>query len=274
MNCNDVDRAFSEGSGLPLQAQDHVKSCNCCQELIRALNMSVPVEPPSAASLCQIAEGIATNLRPVRAVAPARYFFGAFVVIFVCIVAFGVYRMGSFAIEVMTPLQTIAMLTALAISTGLLAYSLAHQMIPGSRHTIPPRFLPIGITIALTIAIVVLFQFQHERNFWGNGWACIRAGIPIGVLAAVPFWLVLRRGAVLSPSMTGAATGLLAGLVGTSVLEIHCPNLDAWHILVSHLGVAILCTLIGLVTGLTIEVIGGRLVHRSNKEYRTPSAPL
>ncbi len=72
----------------------------------------------------------------------------------------------------------------------------------------------------------------------------------------MPFWLVLRRGAVLSPSMTGAATGLLAGLVGTSVLEIHCPNLDAWHILVSHLGVAVLCALAGLIIGLATEVKG------------------
>ena len=130
-------------------------------------------------------------------------------------------------------------------------------MAPG-RSILP--YIVLG-AIALAIAIVILFQFQHERNFWGNAWACIRAGTPIGVLAAVPFWLVLRRGAILSPSMTGAATGLLAGLVGASVLEIHCPNLDAWHILVSHLGVAILCALAGLFTGLTAETIGGRSIH-------------
>jgi len=254
MNCNDVDRALSAESQLPPQAQDHVGSCNRCQELIRALDTPVPVDPPSPATLRKIAEGIATNLRPVRPVAPARYFFGAFVGIFVSIVVLGVYRMGAFAIAVMTPLQTAAILSALAISTGLLAHSLVHQMVPGSRHRIPPGPLPVGITISLTIAIVVLFQFQHERNFWANGWACIRAGIPIGVLAAAPFWLVLRRGAVLSPCMTGAATGLLAGLVGASVLEIHCPNLDAWHILVSHLGVAVLCALAGLVIGLATEL--------------------
>jgi hypothetical protein len=172
------------------------------------------------------------------------------------IVAFGVYRMGAFAIAAMTALQTTAILSALVIGTGLLAYSLVHQMVPGSQHEIAPRLLPVGITISLMIAIAVFFQFQHERNFWGNAWACIRAGTPIGVLAAVPFWLVLRRGAILSPTATGAATGLLAGLVGTSVLEIHCPNLDAWHILVSHLGVAILCALAGLVIGLAAEVKG------------------
>jgi hypothetical protein len=214
------------------------------------------MDPPSPATLRQIAEGLATNLRPVRPVAPARYFFVGFVGIFVAIVALGVYGMGAFAIAVMTPLQAAAILSALALSTGLLASSLVHQMVPGSRHRISPRLLPVGITISLTIAIAVLFQFQHERNFWGNAWSCIGAGTPVAVLSAVPFWLVLRRGAILSPSVAGAATGLLAGLVGASVLEIHCPNLGAWHILVSHLGVAMLCALAGFLIGLATEVKG------------------
>jgi hypothetical protein len=254
MTCKDVARALSEESRLPLPAQDHLRICNRCQELVRSLNSPVPVDSPSPATLRRMAEGMATNLRPVRPVAPAPYFFGAFVGIFVSIVALGVYRLGAFAIAVMTPLQSAAILSALAISTATLAYSLVHQMVPGTRHRIPPRLLTLAVTISLTIAIAALFQFQHERNFWGNAWACIRAGTPIGVLASVPFWLMLRRGAILSPSMTGAATGLLAGLVGTSVLEIHCPNLDAWHILASHLGVAILCSLAGLVIGLAAEI--------------------
>jgi hypothetical protein len=73
--------------------------------------------------------------------------------------------------------------------------------------------------------------------------------------------------------MTGTATGLLAGLVSTSVLEIHCPNLDAGHILVSHLGVAIMCALVGLVTGLTGEIIGARSVHSRNQEFRALTTP-
>jgi hypothetical protein len=205
------------------------------------------------ADLRQIAEGLAADLRPVRPVAPARYFFGTLVGIFFSIVALHVYRMGAFAIAVMTPLQAAAILIALAAGAGLLAYSLVNQMVPGSRHRISPRLLPVGVAFALAVVIAILFQFQQERDFWRNGWTCIRVGIPIGVLAAVPFWLVLRRGAILSPGMTGAAAGLFAGLVGTSVLELHCANRDAWHILASHLGAAILCALAGLVTGLVAE---------------------
>lgn len=63
---------------------------------------------------------------------------------------------------VMTPLQTAAILAVLAISTGLLVYSLVHQMIPGSRQIVSPKLLPVAITISLTIAMAVLIQFQHE----------------------------------------------------------------------------------------------------------------
>ena len=253
MNCKDVVRALSEGSPLPTQAQDHVRSCNHCQGLIGTLNKLGSLDPPSSAALRQIAAGMAIDLRPVRPMAPARYFFGAFVGIFVAIAALGVYGLGAFGIRVMTPLQNTVIFSVLAVSTGLLAYSLVRQMVPGSRHRISPRLLPVAITILLTIAMAVLFQFQHERNFWGNAWGCIRAGTPFGVLAAAPFWLMLRRGAILSPILTGTATGLFAGLVGTSVLEIHCPNLHASHILVSHLGVAMLCALGGLVIGWVVD---------------------
>ena len=270
MNCHDVDRALSQGSPLPLQAEDHAASCDRCQQLLSALDSSIPVDPLSPAVLHKIADRLADNLRPVRPLAPARYFMGTLICVFVSIVALSAYRLGAFAIPVMTPLQTTAILSTLAIGTSLLVYSLVNQMVPGSRHRIPPARLAVGITILVATVMAVLFQVQQEENFWGNAWVCIRAGTLVGALAAVPFWLLLRRGAILSPRMTGAAAGLLAGLAGTSMLEMHCPNLDAGHILVSHLGVTILCALAGLATGLTAEIRGRPSIHRSSPEYRTP----
>jgi hypothetical protein len=194
------------------------------------------------------------DYRPVRPISPGLYFFAALIAIFLCIVGVGVYRLGAFAITAKSPLQTSVILGTLAVCTGLLASSLAQQMVPGRRHRISPRLLPAGIMVALAVVVVVLFEFQPERNFWASDWACLKTGIPLGAIAAVPFWLVLRRGAILSPAMSGAAAGLLAGLTGTSTLEIHCPNLHAEHILVSHLGIALLGAIVGLVTGVAVGV--------------------
>lgn len=254
MNCKDVDTILSEDSRLPLQAQEHVKGCRRCQKLVTALITSTAVDPPSPEMLRHIVEGLAPTLRPVQAMAPAIHFFAAFLGIFLSIVALGVYRLRALGFGVMTPLETSAILSALTISAVLLAYSLVHQMVPGSRHRLSPELLPAAIAIALTVAIVVLFPFKHEHNFWRNAWSCARVGTPIGFLAAIPFWLILRRGLILSPAISGAATGLFGGLVGMTVLEIHCPNLDAWHILVAHLGVAIACALVGLVVGWLAEI--------------------
>ena len=99
------------------------------------------------------------------------------------------------------------------------------------------------------LLVAVLFPFQHEDSFWLTSWACVRAGMIAGLFAIVPVWLVLRRGATLSPAMTGGGSGLFAGLTGTTTLAIHCPNLNAWHILVAHLGVAFLGAMIGFLIG-------------------------
>ena len=264
MSCDDINLALITGatasplsgsmaSPLSPEVEEHLKNCARCRELVGALSAAVPEASPSPATLREIERGIVADLRPVRPIAPKLSIFGAFMAIFVALTALGVYRLGAFALAVMSPLQASLIFGALAISTGLLAYSLVNQMVPGSRYRIPPGLLPFGITISLAIAMAVVFQFQHERNFWAKGWACIRAGTPLGALAAVPLWFVLRKGAILSPAMTGAATGLLAGLVGTMALEIHCPNLDAWHILVAHLGVAVIGAITGFLFGLAVE---------------------
>jgi hypothetical protein len=275
MNCREVDRALIEleaspAMPFPPEAQEHVRSCNRCQRLAEALNISIDAGSPSPATLRKIERAMAADFRPVRPLAPAARRSAVFGGIFGCSVAFGVYRLGAFAIAVMSPLQAWAILSTLAISAALMAYSLAYQMVPGSRHRIPPRRLAGGILFSLAVAIVLLFQFQHEADFWTGNWACISAGTPFSVLAAIPLWLVLRRGAVLSPSMTGAATGLLAGLVGTSVLEIHCPNLDAGHILVAHLGVSFLCATAGFLIGLAVEIMGRRLFDRPARKDVNP----
>ncbi len=251
---------------FPPEAHEHVRSCKRCQGLVGALNISIDPGSASPATLRQIERAMVADFRPVRPVAPARRRFLSFAGIFGCFVAFGVYRMGAFAIAVMSPLQAWAILSALAISAGLMGYSLANQMVPGSRHRIPPRLLASGILISLAVAIVLLFQFQHEADFWTGNWGCIRAGTPFAAVAAVAFWLVLRRGAVLSPAMTGAAIGLLSGLVGTSVWEIHCPNLEAGHILVAHFGVSLLCAMAGVAIGLAVEIIGRRSFDRSRQQ--------
>lgn len=267
MNCHDLERIFIQGdlsvtSPLPPEADQHLMTCSRCRELVQALRMPGDEETRPSAALSQLAKDLASDLTPVRPLAPAGLYLLAFSGIFASIVAFGVYRGGTLALSAMSAVQSVSILCALAACGLLLAGSLVHQMVPGSRHRFRPVFLPAIVIVSLSLVVTVLFNFRHERHFWQSGLACLRMGLPLALLAFVPFWLVLRRGAILSPRATGAAAGLLAGLAGTSVLEIHCPNLSLSHILVWHVGVSVLGALGGLAAGAISETMVRQRDHR------------
>ena len=119
MNCRDVDRALIESEKsvtgpLSAQAQEHLVSCERCRRLVHALEVSDGAEGPSPLLLDQLERSLTEDLRPVRPIAPQRYFLAAFAAIYVLLVAFGVYRMGAFAISVMSTLQAVATMCALA----------------------------------------------------------------------------------------------------------------------------------------------------------------
>jgi hypothetical protein len=131
-------------------------------------------------------------------------------------------------------------------------------MIPGQKARIRPELLPIGLFVLLCLVIAGLFQVRTDPTFLRSGEACFKAGVPYAIPAAFVFWLILRRGAILKPRAVGAIAGMLAGLVSTTVLEFHCADLNLWHILVWHVGLALL----GLVAGLLVAAAGEAIRSR------------
>jgi len=252
VTCKDINEALDNGDiTAPPQPEirDHLNHCVPCRALVAALSPPAPpVRAFSAALLKQIESGLLSDLSPVRRT-KREYLLVALAAIFLGGVSFGEYRIGALALAVMTPVQAIVTLNSVAVGAVLAAYSLVNLLLPGSLHRIPPARLPLFIAIVFVTATVVLFKFQHELHFWAGVWWCIRTGTRFGALAAVPLWFVQRRGAVLSPVMTGLASGVFAGLVGLMILEIHCPILDAWHILLAHLGVLVILALAGVAAG-------------------------
>jgi hypothetical protein len=189
VNSKDVDRVIlgeTVASRLPPQIQAHVRDCNRCQELIRSFNAFASPDSPLPASLRQIERNMVADLRPVRALLPARYIFAAFIAIFVSLDSFAVYRMGALESAVMSPFNGqhgSRFAGNLRRVVGLLLGSS-----DGSRRPAPNSSkTAAGWHPSLAdYRDWSLFQFQYEPKFWSNGWACIRAGIPIGVLARCP----------------------------------------------------------------------------------------
>jgi hypothetical protein len=65
------------------------------------------------------------------------------------------------------------------------------------------------------------------------------------------------------PRVTGATAGALAGLSGLTVLEIFCPNLNAYHILVWHMGAVLASAVGGMAIGILAEYFGWRVARRT-----------
>jgi hypothetical protein len=265
MTCREMDAVIGSHSGdltLPREAAEHMAECEICRRLVKAFDEGHTSLGPPESRLKQILAAIKEDLRPVRPLASSGVFLFAFMLISLAVVAMGSLLFGVNGWNALSSIQRMTIFAALTADAILLAVSVVRQMAPGGRHSISPRLLPIGILALLILVTGVIFRVRHESAFVPDGLACLRTGLTYSIPAALLFWFLLSRGAVLYPKLTGAAAGGFAGLIGVSVLEVGCPNLDLYHILVWHLGVMLLCAIGGLSLGAAVEYVRQRGVRR------------
>jgi hypothetical protein len=197
-----------------------------------------PFPPVPAGRLRQIETALLADLKPVRPLASTGAHLAAFAGIFVAVCVIGCFMAGRYGWHALSDLQKYAVFVPLAATVALLAFSLVRQMRPAARHARSSALLAASIFVSLPLIMTVTFQPAQEAAFVRQGLACFRTGMAFAIPAAFLFSLLLLRGAALSPLLTGATAGGLAGLAGLAVLEIHCPNLNVYHIVVWHVSVA------------------------------------
>jgi hypothetical protein len=263
MKCRDVEDLLAASNtratgNLVPSVRAHIEQCKSCQEFARIVELPSADAQMDSSQIDRLQKMIVGDLRPVHPLLPSWVFLLAFALIFVGLTYLGVLYLGTYGWFVLMPGQKIAVFATLAASAALLAFSLVKQMVPGQKPLLRAGLLPISLFVLLCLVVASVFQIRVDPNFLRAGTACLRAGVPYAIPAALAFWLILRRGAILSPRLVGAMSGMLAGLVSTTVLEVHCPNLDVWHILVWHVGIALL----GMITGLLIAIGGPTIRNR------------
>jgi hypothetical protein len=238
---------YLAGAPIPPEAAAHIAGCERCRLLARAIGQTQLAVPPSPEQLQQIKAGILADLKPVKPLAPASVRFFALISILLVVAAVGAALLGIAGWRALGSLQRFAVFMALAGAADLLAFSLGRQIVPGSRLLLSPYLLLMALLGVKIGIFATLFHPHEEPTFVLTGLVCLRIGLECAVPAALLFWLVLRRGAILNPVLTAATAGALAGLTGLTVLEIFCPNLNEYHILVWHLG-AVLASVVGGIT--------------------------
>lgn len=250
MNCIDVSRTLAENPGnrvLPPALWEHTRDCRSCQRLLQTLDLSAGSDD-SSTMVRHIQQQLIRDLRPVRPLLSARSLLISFMAAFVIIVTVAVGYLGAWGMAVRSSAQLIVIVGTSVAGAGWLSRSLAQHMVPGGsreRHLL----LPGSILAVLSVEVFMLFHTRGESHFWAHSRTCLAIGLGLAATAAFPLWMTLRRGAILYPQAAGVIVGLLAGLVGTTALEIHCPNVNLWHVFTAHLGAAVLCSLVGLLLG-------------------------
>jgi len=151
--------------------------------------------------------------------------------------------------------QRIEVFAPLIAGSALLALSMVRQMVPGTPHSLAPAVMGAAILGILWLIISATFPWHQEPTFVVGGWLCVSNGLAGSFPAGFLFWLILRRGAVLSPQSAGAVTGGLAGLTGLGILELSCPILNAFHIQIWHWGVVFISAFAGAALGALAELM-------------------
>jgi len=271
MTCRDMDGVINSRCGdsaLPPDAAEHIGRCERCREVMRVLVEGPEIRQPSESGVRLIHGSLLRDLRPVRPLAPSSAFLAGFAISFLAVAVVGSIQLHAYGWNVLSVSAKIVVLASLALGAGALALSMARQMRPGSKYSVSPNLLPAGVLLLVAAAMMAVFHSREEEAFVSSGLRCLSSGLKCAIPGAVLTWLWLRRGAAQSPRLMGATTGGFAGLIGVTVLEVHCPNLNLYHILVWHLGVLLLSVLGGLAVGAAVEVAGRWRHYPSESSYR------
>ena len=206
----------------------------------------------------KIAKSIGDSARPVRRLPPRWVLAGGLVFLSEALAVGGGALLGLHGLHQLGWAELAAIFPALGLLTWLAATLCVDQMTPGSRRRAAPGWMLAGGSVALAALFAALFDDYRTVRFVPAGLVCLTAGLAQAVPAGLAGWLLLRRGFFVHPAAAGLAIGTLAGLVGVTMLELHCANFEALHVMVWHTAVLPLSSAGGAAAGWAAHFLGGK----------------
>jgi hypothetical protein len=146
-------------------------------------------------------------------------------------------------------LARVLIFSTLGILAWVAGKEFVSELIPGSRHRVRPGVLLIIVSVALLGVFALLFRNYRTDHFISAGIACLLTGLLLAIPAAFLSWWLLRRGFAVNSVSAGFVGGALAGLCGVTMLELHCVNFEALHVLVWHTAVVPVSAVAGALLG-------------------------
>ncbi|HYW46435.1 MAG TPA: NrsF family protein [Bryobacteraceae bacterium] len=214
--------------------------------LKQAAQASPDVDP---GLLDRIAGSIGRSPGPVRPLPPAWVLEGGLVLICAAVALAGAARLGLYGIRGLSDLERALIFSALGAFIWLTATACVSEMSPGSPRRVVPGLLLGAGSLALLAVFAVVFHDYGTDRFVAQGIACLTAGLLHAIPMALASWLLLRRGFAVNAVAAGLAAGTLAGLAGVTMLELHCANFEAPHVMLWHTAVLPLSAAAGALLG-------------------------
>ena len=196
----------------------------------------------------RIERAILNDLRPVRPLAPAWVFALAFVGLFTALGGASASVLGLHGIHALHVYQRALIFPTLLAAAWLAAAACSREMRPaaGSRLSGLMLILAVGV---FPIMFSLIFHNYSTRNLVPEGIPCLVAGLCVAIPTGAGIAWIIHRGFVLDWGAAGFAAGTLSGLTGLAMLELHCPNLKAIHVMLWHLAVVIVSAGLGFTMG-------------------------
>jgi hypothetical protein len=214
--------------------------------LQKASGVTPEVEP---ALLKRIADSINVSLRPVRPLSPPWLLTGGLALICAVVAVAAAARAGFYGVEKLGLWERALIFSTLGILVWVAGKELVSQLIPGSRQNLGGIALLATISASLLGVFALVFRDYRTDHFISAGIACLLTGVLLAIPAAFLSWLVLRRGFAVNSVSAGLVGGALAGLCGVTMLELHCANFQAMHVLVWHTAVVPASAAVGALVG-------------------------
>ncbi len=217
--------------------------------LSQAAGRDLPANPAADRAAADRARAaLLADLTPVRLLAPDWLYLLVLVLLFAAVAVDVASILGMAGLRALSVPQRALIFSALLATGSLAAAACVRQMRPAAGRNLGPWALA-GTASILAAVFAAAFHGYSAENLVHEGIPCLVAGLSVALPTGIAIALLLRRGLVLDWSKAGLAVGVLAGLAGLGMLELHCPNLKAIHVLVWHLAVVVSSAALGWLAG-------------------------
>ena len=204
-------------------------------------------------------QGVLTSsLTPVKPLPSQSRLVLIFLAVFAAAAAGLIAVMDKAGFHLMTESQMIWMGAILGVGGILFSLAVAWRMVPASRQGFPISFVLALSGIGVIGGIALLFPWRTSGSFISEGRPCAVMELMIAIPAAVVFWLLARRGALVASAGLGAALTGLAAFLALAPLQTQCMFQQAPHLLVWHGATAAILIGLGALIGDCLGRFGPR----------------